>query len=225
MKMIFATALLALIAWPALAGSNAHDHHTSAAPAKAASVCGKDNPTGAKRSSSATSAYKRASHKMHADMNVPYTGDVDTDFVRGMIPHHQGAIDMANVVLKHGKDPEIRELATRIIAAQKQEIAAMKYWLYTRGDSGLAHDSDSEKQFEAAMHAMHKDMNIKYTGNADIDFARGMIPHHQGAIAMADILIAEGEDPMLLELSRDIIRSQAQEIAQMEEWLEAHTKH
>ena len=48
---------------------------------------------------------------MHADMSIDYTGDPDKDFIRGMIPHHQGAIDMAKVVLKYGKDPKVKELA------------------------------------------------------------------------------------------------------------------
>jgi uncharacterized protein (DUF305 family) len=66
---------------------------------------------------------------MHKDMDIAYTGDADRDFVAGMIPHHQGAIDMARIVLAHGKDPEIRKLAAEIIAAQEKEIAWMKAWL------------------------------------------------------------------------------------------------
>jgi uncharacterized protein (DUF305 family) len=66
---------------------------------------------------------------MHKDMAVQLTGNPDVDFVRGMIPHHQGAVDMAEIVLKHGKDPQIRKLARDIIKAQKAEIAMMRGWL------------------------------------------------------------------------------------------------
>lgn len=66
--------------------------------------------------------------KMHEAMETAYTGDVDRDFVAGMIPHHQGAIDMARVVLAFGKDPEVKKLAEDIIKAQEQEIAWMKAW-------------------------------------------------------------------------------------------------
>jgi uncharacterized protein (DUF305 family) len=67
-----------------------------------------------------------AMRKMMSDMAVKPTGDVDADFVAMMIPHHQGAIDMALAVLRHGRNPQIRRLAQEIIVTQQQEIAAMR---------------------------------------------------------------------------------------------------
>jgi uncharacterized protein (DUF305 family) len=67
-----------------------------------------------------------AMKKMMSDMAVTPTGDVDADFVAMMVPHHQGAIDMAVAVLRHGRNPQIRRLAQEIIVTQQQEIAAMR---------------------------------------------------------------------------------------------------
>jgi uncharacterized protein (DUF305 family) len=88
---------------------------------------------GAMGDSPSSKAFAEANAKMHKDMAVPLTGNADVDFVQGMIPHHQGAIDMAKIVLEHGKDPEIRKLAEEVIAAQEGEIAMMKAWLAKNG--------------------------------------------------------------------------------------------
>lgn len=78
-------------------------------------------------------AFAAANAKMHKDMAIEFTGNADKDFVRGMIAHHQGAIDMAKVELEYGKDAEIRKLAEDIIAAQEGEIRQMKAWLEKSG--------------------------------------------------------------------------------------------
>lgn len=66
---------------------------------------------------------------MDTGMAAPMTGSVDRDFATMMIPHHQGAVDMAQGELSYGKDPAMRKLARQIIAAQKTEIALMQRWL------------------------------------------------------------------------------------------------
>jgi len=64
--------------------------------------------------------------KMMSDMTITPTGDVDSDFVEMMVPHHRGAIDMAVAVLRHGRNAQIKRLAQEIIATQQEEIAAMR---------------------------------------------------------------------------------------------------
>lgn len=65
--------------------------------------------------------------RMHADMHRgPWSGDIDRDFLAMMVPHHQGAVDMAALLLRYGRDPLVRRLAEEVIAGQSIEIAAMK---------------------------------------------------------------------------------------------------
>jgi uncharacterized protein (DUF305 family) len=78
-----------------------------------------------------TAAFRAAAIAMHKSMDIPYSGNTDIDFVRGMIPHHEGAIAMARVELEHGKNPQLRRMAEEIIKAQEAEIAEMKAWLET----------------------------------------------------------------------------------------------
>jgi uncharacterized protein (DUF305 family) len=84
--------------------------------------------------SASTRAYQEADEKMMKDMSEPpYTGDADKDFVAHMIPHHQGAVDMAEIQLKYGKDPALKRLAKEIISAQHAEIRFMKEWQAKHG--------------------------------------------------------------------------------------------
>lgn len=85
-------------------------------------------PTSSSTSVSAQ-AYQESMQRMHADMNIVYSGDADVDFVRGMIPHHQAAVEMAQIQLKYGKDPVLRQLSEEIIAAQAREIKLLQDWL------------------------------------------------------------------------------------------------
>src|SRR5690606_1729203 len=102
MHTTIVTALIALgigLSVTAIADPHAHHgHHATAAT-----------------DSAAAKAFSEVNKKMHDDMNIELTGDADVDFMRGMIPHHRGAVEMAKIVLEHGKDPEVRKLAEDVI--------------------------------------------------------------------------------------------------------------
>ena len=83
--------------------------------------------------SPASVAFMAANDRMHGDMAIEYSGTPDVDFIRSMIPHHQGAVEMARIVLEHGSDPEVKKLAKAVIAAQEAEIKWMQEWLAKNG--------------------------------------------------------------------------------------------
>jgi len=115
-RLLFIIMML-LTAPAALAGDPAQHRHV-------------DSGDAAVRASAEESAFRSeinvAMDKMTADMTVMPTGDIDRDFVAMMVPHHQGAIDMALAVLRFGKNEQIRRLAQEIIVTQQQEIAVMR---------------------------------------------------------------------------------------------------
>ena len=88
-----------------------------------------NNPPAAAANAPSTAGYRSAMESMMKNMETPYTGDADHDFVTGMLPHHQGAVDMAKVELQYGRDPALKKLARDIIASQTKEQAFMRAWL------------------------------------------------------------------------------------------------
>jgi uncharacterized protein (DUF305 family) len=111
--------------------------------------------------------------------------------------------------------------ACGLAAATAQAQSAGEHHVH---DAGSADQAVSTRAFRAAAAVMHKSMDIPYTGKADVDFVRGMIPHHEGAIAMARIELEHGTDPAIRKLAEAIIKAQEAEIAEMRAWLAAHAR-
>lgn len=138
----------------------------------------------------------------------------DQAFLAMMIPHHQMAVDMARIQLERGKDPQTRELAARVIKDQEGEIAQMQSWYR----DWFAGDPPSMPMSGAmAMMGMNMDMDeLRTTSKPDHTFLRMMVPHHAGAILMAEMTLAGSPRAEVQGLARDIVAAQSAEIGDMQ---------
>ena len=155
--------------------------------------------------------------RMMAAMKIKPSNDVDRDFVAMMVPHHQGAIDMAEAELSYGHNELLRRLAQEIIVTQQQEIAVMRRALVSVAASPSTGPEEASflARNNAAMARMMAGMQIKPSHNVDRDFVAMMVPHHQGAIDMAEAELSYGHNEPLRGLAQEIIVTQQQEIAVM----------
>ena len=238
LSALFVSALMTVgpisVAW---AKETSHDTPAVADNAQTRSKLAAEGPFFAENES--------AMNKMMNDMSVKPTGDVDHDFVAMMVPHHQGAIDMAQAELSYGHNEQLRRIAQEIVVEQLQEIAAMRLALgeklppsqlllaaaaavtsATRGDnsspsasaavpSSPAAEAPFLAENDVAMTKMMNDMTVKPTGDVDCDFVAMMVPHHQGAIDMAQAELRYGHNAQLRRISQEIIVDQMQEITLM----------
>lgn len=155
------------------------------------------------------------------DENTSASGNAtDAAFITDMTAHHDGAIDMARIAKQRAEHPEIRQLADDIAAAQKGEISVMQFIgedMHAMGQHGNGHMGMSEAEMGMDIEpAMLRD--ARPFDRAFIDM---MVPHHQGAIAMAERLLASGAQPALRRIARDIIDAQRDQVTQMRKWRKA----
>ena|SRR3989344_1812250 len=156
--------------------------------------------------------------------------NLDRHFIEQMIPHHEGAIAMADLALEKAGRPEIKTLAGEIIVAQDKEIKEMqgwyKNWFGKNVPEGSVAMMGGGMMSSGGMH-MGGQAEIQVLENAaDFDkaFIESMIPHHQLAVMMAQMLKAGTDRPEMLSLAENIIESQTAEIEQMQGWYQSWYK-
>lgn len=140
------------------------------------------------------------------------------EFLAMMVAHHRGAVDMAEAEIEAGSDPKVKALAQRVITAQKREIAQMTSWyraLYGE-DVPPIDEQDLEMGAMMGMSGMSPEA-ITGAANPDQAFLRMMIPHHAGALIMADMVLNGTPNADVKKLAETIIADQSMEIAQMQE--------
>jgi uncharacterized protein (DUF305 family) len=138
----------------------------------------------------------------------------DVRFTEMMAPHHQHAIDMANVLLADGSDPELRALAQTMIQTQTKEIeelGAIKADLTGSSDLPRSMNPHTVENSGVPMPS-----ELTQGTSVDLAFLDGMLPHHSGAIQMATVALRHTRDARIAHLARTIIDGQAREIGEME---------
>ncbi len=163
------------------------------------------------------------------------TASLDQQFIDMMVPHHQGAVEMAKIAQQRAEHPEIKTLADAIIRAQEGEITQLKAWRKAWFGSDQTPPLDKMPMVPGmgGAHGGHgggsgtMDMaadvqKVRTAGNPfDKAFIDAMIPHHQSAIEAAKIAQEKAERPEIKELARAIIADQQREIEQMKQWRQA----
>jgi uncharacterized protein (DUF305 family) len=170
-------------------------------------------------------------HSMSMDLG-PADASFDLRFIDAMIPHHEGAVVMAKEALQKSKRPQIQTLAKAIVQAQDKEIAQMKQWRtawYPKASNmSMAWHAEmghmmpmSSAQKEGMM--MRQDLGAADAG-VDLRFIDAMIPHHEGAVAMAKQVLQKSKRSAVKQLAQTIIASQQTEIKQMKDWKKAWSR-
>lgn len=145
--------------------------------------------------------------------------ETDGAFVTEMVPHHEGAIEMAEIAQQRAEHPEIATLANEIIDSQSTEIEqldAIHQRIFGEPVGAVEHGS-----LGLADHEMGMSMDtasLETAKSFDREFVDMMIPHHQGAIVMARVELAEGQDEEAQALAEQIIAAQTSEIEEMNSW-------
>lgn len=173
-------------------------------------------------SSTMFSGYRNGGLRMMNGGSNQIMGNIDQHFIEQMIPHHDGAIAMANLALQKASHPEIKTLAQAVLKAQTAENQEMstwyKDWFGKNVPAGNA--SVGGMMSQRGMHmGGSQDINaLQNASDFDKEFIEQMIPHHQMAIMMARMLETGTNRPEMKQLAKNIIGSQSKEIEKMQTW-------
>lgn len=153
------------------------------------------------------------------------SADYDLQFIDTMIAHHQGAVDMAKMIPQKAESSELKALGKEIVMSQEKEIAEMKSWR----EKWFAGKPTAINMELRGMSDSMKDMDMTKLGSLsgkafDIEFAKQMIPHHEGAVLMGREAIERSKRDEIKRLSNEIIKAQQAEIDKMNAWIKEWSK-
>ena len=159
---------------------------------------------------------------MHDMENIQKSGNASVDFLRGMIPHHESAIDMAESYLEYGGDKgELKELAQNIITTQTDEIRQMQDLIEKYENEGHTDEDQENAYLDEYDKMLDHDHTMEKSGTDSLDhaFAEGMIMHHQMAVDMAKSILEYSDYEEIRTLAQNIIDAQEKEIEEMRAYI------
>ena len=160
---------------------------------------------------------KEGSGSMSSGMVMQDGKYSDERFVDAMVPHHEGAVDMAEVALKNAEHEEIKQLSEDIVSAQEAEIRELKSIKQEQFGTSRVPTNMSMEEMEG-MGMMTDPQSLADENLFDKAFIDNMIPHHQSAIEMAEVAATETDNPEIKDLATNIVEAQKREISQMKQW-------
>jgi uncharacterized protein (DUF305 family) len=197
--------------------------------------CAGVEPSSAEQGSSEQDSDEESAGDMqgmdHSNMDMGYEGMMaasemlmeggeysDERFIDAMVPHHQGAIDMAEVALENAEHLELPQLADNVISTQQAEIEQLRS--IKEQEFGTSEVPTQMSPEEMEMMGMEDPAELANQRPFDLAFINAMIPHHESAIEMAQVALAESDNPAVRDLAGRIVDDQTREIEQMRGWLE-----
>ena len=171
--------------------------------------------------------YTKSLTRMNDEMKIGMGyNNPDTTFAKSMLGHRRGALDMANLQLKYGNDPIMRQLAQQIIDSQQSESNTINKWLASHPDIAKPKLETPfvQQEYLDSLQLMNEDMTLGIADpSADVAFARVMLAHYSSAGKMAKIELKYGTDQEMLALARQIIETQQSTISNLQNWLAANS--
>lgn len=155
--------------------------------------------------------YAHSEMQMNERMMAAVGTDVSDTWVKKMIEHHRGAVEMSNMVLQQGAEGRVREMAQMTVTKQTKEIGELEAMVKQGAPS-----QESAAPYRSGEMQMHERMMAAKGADASETWVRKMIEHHRGAIAMSEVVIAQGSDPKVKEKARKTAADQRKEISDLE---------
>jgi uncharacterized protein (DUF305 family) len=211
LKTLLTKAWLLAVAFPLVACGSTGDGEQGTAEKTGGSMAGMDHR---QRGHGSMGMGSESMARQMVMQNGKYS---DRRFIDAMVPHHQGAIEMARVALKNAERQEIMQLSRNIVSTQQAEIEELKS--IKKEEFGTSEvPMEMSPQQMRAMGMMMNPEHLVRSEPFDKAFINAMIPHHQSAIYMANVALKNTNNPRIRELANNIVDAQTREIEQMKEW-------